>query len=198
MAVYAGMEKNPQMIMWDPATYPDVQTIADLGTAGVLVRYFGGAAYMDYFTQTGILSPDQVDGCYDGTPAAFVAAGGKDAQQGFGSAEPYIYEHEVADWRSPSPTSTSTTPAGRTTASRSPSVPISSTPSGDCLTKLVPIIQQSTIDYLTDPAETNQLILDAVAAFNNGWVYTPGRRRLRGADDDQRRPDQQRPERHAR
>ena len=35
-------------------------------------------------------------------------------------------------------------------------------------------IQQATIDYLTDPAETNQLILDAVAAINNGWVYTPG------------------------
>ena len=101
VAVYSGMEKNPQMIMWDPATYPDVHTIADLGTAGVLVRYFGGAAYMEYFTQNGILSPDHVDGSYDGTPAAFVASGGKDAQQGFGSAEPYIYEHEVADWMKP-------------------------------------------------------------------------------------------------
>ena len=56
VAVYAGMEKNPQMIMWDPETYPEIETIADLGEEGVLVRYFGGAAYMDYFTQTGILS----------------------------------------------------------------------------------------------------------------------------------------------
>ena len=38
----------------------------------------------------------------------------------------------------------------------------------------MPIIQQATIDYLTDPAATNQLILDTVAAINNGWVYTPG------------------------
>ena len=43
---------------------------------------------MDYFTQTGILSPDQVDGSYDGTPAGILADQGPAAQQGFGSAEP--------------------------------------------------------------------------------------------------------------
>ena len=50
VAIESGFEKNPQMIMWDPATYPDVETIEDIGEAGILVRYFGGAAYMDYFT----------------------------------------------------------------------------------------------------------------------------------------------------
>ena len=38
----------------------------------------------------------------------------------------------------------------------------------------MPILQQSSIDYLTDPAETNALILQAVQEFNNGWVYTEG------------------------
>jgi hypothetical protein len=123
VAVMAGMEKNPQMLMWDPETYPDIETIEDLGTEGVLVRYFGGAAYMDYFTQSGILSSDQVDGSYDGTPALFVADQGASAQQGFGSAEPYIYENEVPDWASRSRTPTSTTPGGRTTPSRSRSRP---------------------------------------------------------------------------
>ena len=61
--------KNPQMIMWDPATYPDVKTIADLGKTGAVVRYFGGSAYMDYLIGAGILPSDQVDGSYDGTPA---------------------------------------------------------------------------------------------------------------------------------
>ncbi len=31
VAIESGFEKNPQMIMWDPATYPDVKGIADLG-----------------------------------------------------------------------------------------------------------------------------------------------------------------------
>ncbi len=49
-----GFNKNPQMIMWDPATYPDVTGIADLGTKNVKIRYFGGAAYMDFLTGTGV------------------------------------------------------------------------------------------------------------------------------------------------
>ncbi|MCY4422094.1 MAG: hypothetical protein OXC06_03375, partial [Acidimicrobiaceae bacterium] len=31
VSVVAPLERNPQMIMWDPETYPDVDSIADLG-----------------------------------------------------------------------------------------------------------------------------------------------------------------------
>ena len=68
---------------------------------GVKVRYFDGAAYMDYLIQSGQLDKGQTDGSYDGTPANFVAAGGKDAQQGFASAEPYFYEKVLKDWGKP-------------------------------------------------------------------------------------------------
>ena len=51
-AVVAPFNINPQIIMWDPATYPDVKAIADLKEPGVKVRYFGGAAYMDFLIQT--------------------------------------------------------------------------------------------------------------------------------------------------
>ncbi len=101
-AVFAPFEKNPQMIMWDPATYPNVTAIADLGKTDAKVLYFGGAAYMeDYLVPTGVLKKSQVDGSYDGTPANFVAANGKVAQQGFASAEPYIYQNEVPQWGKP-------------------------------------------------------------------------------------------------
>ena len=65
------------------------------------MRYFGGAAYMDFFTGTGILSADQVDGSYTGDPSLFIADEGTAAQQGFGSAEPYLYENELTDWGKP-------------------------------------------------------------------------------------------------
>ena len=101
VAIESGFEKNPQMIMWDPATYPDVKTIADLGKAGVIVRYFGGAAYMDYFT----VRRHPVEGpgrrLVQRHPALFIADEGKSAQQGFGSAEPYMYENEMTDWGKP-------------------------------------------------------------------------------------------------
>jgi hypothetical protein len=38
----------------------------------------------------------------------------------------------------------------------------------------VPIIQQSTIDYVKDPAKTNALILELVQKYNTGWVYSQG------------------------
>ena len=64
--------------------------------------YFGGGAYMDYLIgQRHRSRRSQIDGSYDGTPANFVAAGGKVAQQGFASAEPYIYENEVKEWGKP-------------------------------------------------------------------------------------------------
>jgi hypothetical protein len=174
VAVMAGMEKNPQMIMWDPATYPDIETIADVGEAGLLVRYFTPAAYMDYFTQTGILSPEQVDGSYDGTPANFLASEGADAQQGFGSAEPYIYENEVEDWAKPIAFEYINDAGWENYAE---SIAIKSDKleeNRECLTALVPIIQQSTVDYVDDPAETNALILEAVEEFDNGWIYSEG------------------------
>ena len=172
VAVMSGMEKNPQMIMWDPATYPDIKTIADIGEAGVLVRYFGGAAYMDYFTQTGILSESQVDGSYDGTPAGFLADQGESAQQGFGSAEPFVYQNEVADWEGKPVAYDYINDAGWENYGESIAVRADALEENSaCLELLIPIIQQSTVDYVNDPADTNALIIETVNAFDNGWVY---------------------------
>jgi len=168
----SGMEKNPQMIMWDPATYPDVETIADIGEQGILVRYFGGAAYMDFFTQTGILAESQVDGSYDGTPSGFLADQGESAQQGFGSAEPFIYENEVADWEGKPVAYAYINDAGWENYGQSMAIRADQLETqSDCLTALVPIIQQSSLDYISDPAETNDLIIETVDTFDNGWVY---------------------------
>jgi hypothetical protein len=91
IAVMAPLEINPQIIMWDADTYPDVETIADVGTEGITINVFAGGGYMDVFVAEGIWSADQVDPSYDGSPARFIAEGNI-AQQGFASAEPYNYE----------------------------------------------------------------------------------------------------------
>ena len=47
----------------------------------------------------------------------------------------------------------------------------------DCFKKLVPIIQQSAVDYITDPTNGNAVLLDAVKKFGDagsGWVYSEG------------------------
>ena len=173
--VFAPFEKNPQMIMWDPASYPNVNTIADLGKEKVKILYFGGGAYMeDYLVPTGVLSKDQVDGSYDGKPANFVTSGGKVAQQGFASAEPYIYQNEIKEWGKPV----------KFQLVHDTGYPIYSQAisarTGDlaklspCLKKLVPIMQQASVDFIKSPAKTNKIIVELVQKFNNGWVYSDG------------------------
>ncbi len=101
VAVVADRQQAPTIIAWSPAQHPGVKTIAQLGKTGTTVLYYNGAPYMDYLTGAGILSSKQVDGAYNGTPADFVASGGKDALQGFATAEPYEYSHEISQWDKP-------------------------------------------------------------------------------------------------
>ena len=176
VAVMSGFDKNPQMIMWDPATYPDVQEIGDLKETGAVVRYFGGAAYMDYFTSTGILDPAQVDGSYQGGSDLFIADEGKAAQQGFGSAEPWNYENEYEGWMKPVSYAYINDAGWENYAESIATKPENITEYADCFTDLVPIIQHASVDYLANPTRTNAIIMDAVGAFGDdfGWAYTEG------------------------
>ena len=176
VAIHSGFEKNPQMIMWDPATYPDVKTIADLGKTDAIVRYFGGAAYMDYFTGSGILSKDKVDGSYSGDPSLFIADEGKAAQQGFGSAEPYLYKNELTDWGKDVAYQYINDAGWNNYAESIATKPENIEGKAACFEKLVPILQHASVDYVTDPARANAVILDAVAKFGEafGWTYSEG------------------------
>lgn len=174
VGVFAPLEKDPQMIMWDPATYPDVESIADLGKAGVTVRVFGGGTYIDYFVGAGVLSADEVDATYDGLPAVFVSEGGKIAQQGFASAEPYIYENEVPEWGKPVKYQLINDAGYPKYAAVMSVIPENIDKYSDCLTALVPVLQQAELDFFADPAATNTLILELVDAYDTGWVYSQG------------------------
>ena len=174
-AVFAENNISPQIIMWDPKTYPGVSTIKQLGqklsTKKGVVYYFSGQAYMDYLTATGFLSTSLVDGSYDGTPAKFVEAQGADGQQGFITAEPYIYQHEVQAWGKPVKDQliydTGWQPYPEPLSVRTGDLK-KLTP---CLKKLVPIMQQADVSYLTNPKPTNELVDKLVKAYNNGWTY---------------------------
>lgn len=171
-AVVAPFNINPQIIMWDPATYPDVKEIKDLKATGAKVRYFDGAAYMDYLVASGQLDAAQVDGTYDGTPAAFVAANGKDAQQGFGTAEPFAYLNIHDKWGKEVAYQYIHN-AGWTAYAQSLGGTVENVEKYDaCLKEFVPIVQKAQRDYIANPARTNALIIDAVNTYNNGWTYT--------------------------
>jgi hypothetical protein len=174
LAVMAPMEISPFMIMWDPQTYPQFTTIADIGKTDTKVLYFEGDTYMAFLTGTGVLKKSQVDGSYDGKPGNFVAADGKVAQAGFATSEPYIYEHEVRQWAKPVKYAL-VNEAGYPFYPQALSIRAADKQKlAPCLKKLVPIIQRAQVDYLANPAETNKLVLELVKQYNDGWVYTDG------------------------
>ena len=174
VGVFAPLEKDPQMIMWDPETLPDVKTIADLGAAGTQIRLFPGGFYIDYFLSAGIVTESQLDYSYDGSPAGFVAAAGTVAQQGFASAEPYIYENEIAEWGKPVAYELINDAGYPKYAAVVSVIPENVTAYADCLAALVPVLQQAEVDYYASPDETNAVILDAVETYDTFWVYSQG------------------------
>ena len=173
MSVVAPLERNPQMIMWDPETYPDVTGIADLGAQGITINVFGGGTFSEVFVAQGIWSADQVDPSYEGNPSRFVGAGGSIAQQGFASSEVYTYEHVYEEWGKPVAFQL-LHDAGFQIYSQTIGVrPGDLEELRPCLEKLVPIIQQAAVDFNNSPDRANAIIVDAVLQYEDFWVYPP-------------------------
>jgi hypothetical protein len=170
-AFVAPLEVNPQIIMWDPETYPTVETIADLKAEGVTIRYFETGAYMQFLLSDGQVEDSQLDGSYDGGPSVFIAEGGNIAQQGFASAEPYNYENVFADWGKPVKFQLIHDAGWQTYAAPLAVLDSKRAELADCMAAFAPIVQQSTVDYINDPATTNTLIVKAVNEFNDFWTY---------------------------
>ena len=173
VAVIADRQEAPTIIAWSPAEHPGVKTIAQLGKTGTTVLYYNGAPYMDYLVGAGILSSKQIDASYNGTPAAFVASGGKDALQGFATAEPYAYAHEVTQWDKPL-TYQLVSDYGYDPYPALATLPQNITKYAACFKKLVPIIQQGIVDYAANPATADALIVKLAQEYNTGWVYDAG------------------------
>jgi hypothetical protein len=171
-AVVATLDGDPQILLWDPKAHPDWNTINDIGQSDTPVLYYSGATYMEYLVGSGILRRRQVEGAYDGTPSRFVTSGGQIAVQAYATNEPFVYEHEVRAWRKPVRyqlvSETNYPQYANTVAIRSGD----RGQLGPCLERLVPMIQQAQVDFLTTPDRVLALIVEVVAAFDASFPYT--------------------------
>ncbi|SDM38099.1 hypothetical protein [Allokutzneria albata] len=171
-AVVAPLDIGPHMIMWDPQKHPTWNTIADIGRTDTRVLYYSSATLMDYLTGSGVLKASQVDGGYDGSPAAFVAAGGSVAQQGFATMEPFLYEKQLAQWRKPVKFQL-LHEAGFPIYPEALSVRSNRKAElAPCLKKLVPMIQRAQVDYVRAPEPVNKLIVELDRKYRVGVSYT--------------------------
>lgn len=172
VAVVSQMTTSPLMLMWDPASHPGAQTLRDVAASGVPVLT-SDPIITALLEKQGIISSAQVDTSYEGTPARFVSDP-RILQQGYVTAEPYLYEREITEWGRPV--------ADQKLADYGYSVyPSALSVRADrleelrpCLAKLVPIMQRAQLDYLAEPGPTNALIVELVRAYQTGWSYSPG------------------------
>ncbi|MFE4256107.1 hypothetical protein ACFRU3_43085 [Streptomyces sp. NPDC056910] len=172
-AVAALMKKSPQVLMWDPKTHPGWKTVADIGKSGAKVVYRDGEVFAPMLVSKGLIKKSQLDGSYDSSPSRFVADPSI-AQQGFATAEPYIYEHEVAAWKKPVKFQL-LSDVGYTAYPQALSVRTGALKKlSPCLNKLVPVIQQSAVDFAAAPDTAVTLIDDIVKQYGTSWVYSKG------------------------
>ena len=174
IAVMAPLEISPLMILWDKERFPQFNTIADIGQTNTKILYYQTDTYMKYLLGAGLVRASQLDGSYDGTPSTFIVKDGGIANAGFATSEPYNFAHQkgkkayktdlqlINDTGYPSYSEALTVRA----ADKDKLAP--------CLKKLVPIMQQASVDYMAKPAATKKLIIDATVDINSGWIYDQG------------------------
>lgn len=169
--VFASLDINPQIVMWDPSTY-QVNSWKDVAATGAPVVYSEGKVFMDYLVANGYVKDEQADASFDGTPSRFVAERGKVMQQGYVSNEPYRWEHDVKGWMKPT-RYLLVHQSGYEIYPHAWSVRSGDLDKlGPCLTKLVPILQQAQIDYVTNPEPVNQALLRISQTIPDGPPIT--------------------------
>ncbi|TQM39005.1 hypothetical protein [Pseudonocardia cypriaca] len=172
VAVASQMTVSPQILMWDPASHQGATTIRQVAAQGVPV-VTSGDIIPALLESQGIMQKSQSDTSYEGTPARFVSDP-TILQQGFATAEPYVYQNEIAEWGRP----VGFEPLAKYGFSVYPEALAVRADKLEqlrpCLQKLVPIMQRSQLDYLKNPAPTNRLIVELVEAYQTGWSYSAG------------------------
>ncbi len=186
--VMAPYDIDPLVIMWDPAAHPTFSSIADIGGTDTKVLFFNGErTYMDYLLGTGQLRQSQVDGSYDGSPDRLAASRGAITVQGFATSEPWKWEHEVKAWGKPLSyqlVADSGYPNYRNLLA------IRAGEKGalaGCLRRLVPMLQQATVDFMARPDPLIRTVLSIVDATRQ--AYTDSVDRSRHAVDVMRDED---------
>jgi hypothetical protein len=175
LTVMAPLEISPLMILWGTKAHPGFNTIADIGQTDTKILYYQADAYAQYLIGAGLVRSSQMDGSYDGTPARFVASKGEIANAGFATSEPYIFKNELGNGQSYDTRLQLINDTGYPMYSQALAIRAADKDKlAPCLKKLVPIIQQSSVDFITKPDATNKLVIGAVKDLKDFWTYSDG------------------------
>jgi hypothetical protein len=169
--VFAPLDIGPQILMWDPEAN-QFDSFEDIRDSGIPVLYFEGGKYMDFLIHEGLLSPDQIDASYDGSPTRFVTE--EVVQQGFATNEPYRYENDIQEWLKPVDFIL-THDSGFEIYQSAMSVKLDRLEANrDCLAGVVPLMQQALVDYISNPKPINDMMVRMVTEMATFWTLSEG------------------------
>lgn len=171
VAIAKTLDKDPQMVMWDPAQY-DIQEPADIAGTGADVLHFPGTAYIDYMVASGIMTAEQDVPTYDGSDSQFVSSNGGVIQQGFATNEVYKYENEI-NWKDGAPADVSFFTVAEMGFDNYPAAITMMRDRVEeldaCLKLLVPAMQQAWIDFLNDPQPIMNKMIEINTVHDGFW-----------------------------
>jgi hypothetical protein len=175
LAVVAPLEISPLMIMWDKDKFPSFNTIADIGQTTTKILYYSTDTYMQYLLGAGLVRSSQLDGSYDGTLTRWQTSKEPIAQGGFATSEPFFVAEEIPGKKTPNTDLQLINDTGYPMYGQALTIrPAEKDQLAPCLKKLVPIMQQAQVDFVTNPAETNKKIINIVKTVDDFWQYSPG------------------------
>ncbi len=165
VSVFAPLNKSPLGFMWDAQKHPGVETLAEALQEIDTVSVFGRLAFVEYLVAEGLIPESKLDLNYKGD----LQIATRDViHQGFGTTEPYQYMDqfgiEVA-FESLYDLGWPIYP--ETLAVRTDQLETLS----PCLAELVPILQDAQIEFMKDPVQTVDVIVEANETYDSWWQY---------------------------
>ncbi len=164
VGVLALTDRSHASVIVDPQTYPNVTTFDDIRSAGLEVRHVTDEAFIAFLASQDELASDQLVSGFDGEPAAFVQAQGMIAQQGDVLVDPALFS-SLPQWNRPVRAIAAADVGWWAYDDALVVRPDDLDRFGDCLGRLIPVVQSAINQYLEDPQPVNSLMSEARVQF---------------------------------
>lgn len=178
VGVVSLQEHDPLVLISDPKTFSSLSTVSDLISAASKGAHFYVSslqtAYVEFLISKGVPESAFIGG-YAGDLARFATGAGMVVQQGYATSEVYNLEHNTPVWNKPVNYNFISSYGLNDYDEVIEVAQTKFNSMKNCLTKLVPMIQQAAVDYVQSPGTVNTVL----NKFNSGgfgasyWSTSP-------------------------
>lgn len=170
-------EHDPQILIYDPAKFSNLSSVADLIKAAHEGAHFYVTSlttvYVQYLIRLGVPQSAFIGG-YSGDLEKFVTGGGMIVNQGYSDSEPYLLAHDTPAWGDKPIKYTYVYKLGLNDYPSAIQVAKDKlkqmTP---CLKKVVPMIQTAEVDYAKSPTTVDDVLARFNPTYSASYWTTP-------------------------